>query len=81
MGLHEPVLYRKDFKFADRHICTSSAKPDQTAPIRLYTICHSVYSFWMHYSMVKPPCSKFRVITAILSGVQIFRIYTVCHIP
>ena len=31
----------------------------------------------MHYSMVKPCCSNFRVITAIFSGVPIFRICTV----
>ena len=31
----------------------------------------------MHYSMVKLPCSNFRVITANVSGVRTFRIFTV----
>ena len=31
----------------------------------------------MHYSMVKPPCSNFRVITAKFMGVQIFRLLIV----
>ena len=33
----------------------------------------------MHYSTIKPPCSNFRVITAISSGVRIFRSFTVHH--
>ena len=39
--------------------------------IRVYTVCHSVCIFWIHYSMVKPPCSNFRVITANFWCVQI----------
>ena len=38
----------------------NSADPDQTA---LYTVCHSLCIIWMYYSMVKPPCLNFRVIT------------------
>ena len=34
----------------------------------------------MHYSMVKSPCSNFRVITAKFSGIRIFRIFTVLQI-
>ena len=45
--------------------------------IRVYTVCHSVCIFWMHYSMIKPQCSNFRVITANFSGVRIFRIFRV----
>ena len=33
--------------------------------------------FWVHYSLVKPSCSNFRVITANFWGVRIFRIFTV----
>ena len=33
--------------------------------IRVYTVCHSIYIFWMHYFMIKQPRSNFRVITAI----------------
>ena len=36
----------------------------------------SVCIFWTHYPMVKPPFSKFRVITANFSGVCTFRIFT-----
>ena len=32
-------------------------------------VCHSVSIFWMHYSMVKPHCSNFRIITANVSVV------------
>ena len=31
---------------------------------RVYTVCNSLYIVWTHYSMVKPPCSNVRVITA-----------------
>ena len=31
----------------------------------------------MHYTMVEPSCSNFRVITSIFSGVRNFRIFTV----
>ena len=27
----------------------------------IYIICHSVCTMWSHYSIVKPPCSNFRV--------------------
>ena len=36
--------------------------------IRVYTVCHSACTFRMHYSMAKPPCSNFRIITANFSG-------------
>ena len=36
--------------------------------IRVYTVCHSVCIFWMHYSIVKPPHSNFRVITSKFFG-------------
>ena len=29
-------------------------------------------SFWTHYSVVKPQCSNFRMLTAIFLGVRIF---------
>ena len=43
----------------------------------LYTVYNSVCIFWMHYSMVKPSCSNFRVITTNFWGVQMFRHFTV----
>ena len=36
--------------------------------------------FWVHYSLVKPSCYIFRVITANFVGVRIFRIFTVFDI-
>ena len=63
--------------------------PDQTAPkeqsdqglhclpfrllIRVYTVCHSVYIFWAHCSVLKLYSSSFRIVTASFSDVQIFR--------
>ena len=42
---------------------------------------NSVCIFWTHYSMIKPPFSNFRVITANFWGVRIFRIFTVTQNP
>ena len=44
---------------------------------RVCTGCYSVYIFWTHFSMVKPCCSNFRMITANFSGVRIFRRFMV----
>ena len=56
--------YRKDPKFSDRQVWANSADPDQTAPR-------------VHYSLVKPFCSNFRVITANVLGVRKFRNFKV----
>ena len=37
----------------------------ESSLIRVYTVCNSLCIFWMHFSMVKPPCSKFRVLQQI----------------
>ena len=71
------MYYRNDPKFSDRYAWANSADPDQTAP-RVYTVCHSVYIVWIHYSMVEPHSSNFRVIKTSVLGVQIFREFTVC---
>ena len=39
----------------------NSAVPDQIAPIRVYTVCHSACIVSTHYSMVEPHSSNFRV--------------------
>ena len=39
-------------------------QPEQSSLLRVYTVCNSVCIFWMHYSMVKPLCLNFMVITA-----------------
>ena len=40
--------YRNDPKFSDRQVLANSVDPDQSL-IRVYTVCHSIYSFWTHY--------------------------------
>ena len=57
--------YHNDPKFLNRQVLANSADPAQTAPIRVYTVCHSVCIFWANYSVVKRYCSNFRIITAI----------------
>ena len=49
--------------------------------IRVYTVCCFVYIFWTHFSMVKPRCSNFRMITTILSMSEFFGFlrYHHCH--
>ena len=81
LGFHY-LLYRNDPKFLDRYAWANSADPDQNAPrrsslIRVYTVCHSICIVWTHYSMVEPHSSNFRVITANVLGVQIFRKFMV----
>ena len=44
--------------------------------IKVYTVCHSVRIFWIHYSLIKPHCSNFRNTTASFEGVQILWIFT-----
>ena len=52
--------------------------PDQTAPDQgQHRLQFRI--FGTHYSMVKPHCSNFRVITANFLGVRIFRIFMVLH--
>ena len=60
-----------------RWVWSNRIEPDQTAPERanirgVYTFCHSVCTFSTHYLMVKPRCSIFRIMTAILSVVPNF---------
>ena len=66
-------------KFSDRHVWANSADPDRSSLIRVYTVCNFGHIFWVHYCLVKPSCSNFRVITANFLGVRIFRIFTVCR--
>ena len=55
-------------KFSDRQVCSNSVDPEEQSD------CHSICIFWMHYSMVNPPCLNFRVITTNFPGVHIFRV-------
>ena len=58
----------------------TSVNSDQAAPEwavwSVYTVCHSIYIFWMHYCMVKPQRLNFRIITASLLEIWILRIFT-----
>ena len=42
----------------------NSADLDRSSLIWVYTVCHSVCMFRKVYSMVKPHCSNFRILTA-----------------
>ena len=53
----------------------NSVDPDQT-PIKVYTVCHSFYILRMHYCMLKPPRSNFRIVMTIMSGVSISTTFT-----
>ena len=68
--------YRNALKFSDRYAWANSADPDQTALIRVYTVCHSVCIVWAHYSMVEPQF-YFKVFTTNVLGAHIFRKFTV----
>ena len=63
-------------KVSDRHVCANSVDPDQTAQVS--TLFATASLLFGHISIkVNPHCSTFRMSTAIFSGVQIFRIFTV----
>ena len=47
-------------------------RPRSDCLIRVYTVCYSVYVFRTHFSIVKPRCSNFRIITANFLGVSKF---------
>ena len=47
--------------------------------IRIYTVCHTVYSFWRHYCIVKLNCFILRTTTVVSLGVPIFRVFTVSN--
>ena len=38
----------------------------------VYTVCYFICIFWVQYSMVKPYCSNFMIITATFPGVHFF---------
>ena len=50
--------------------------------IRVYTVCHSICSFWTHYSVLRSPCLNFMVITANLVVVRVLGDFMVhCILP
>ena len=71
-------MYRNDPKFLDRQVWANRVDPDQTL-VRVCTVCYSVCIYWTHYSIVNLHCSIRGLITAIFSGVQSFRMFTVFH--
>ena len=67
------LIDSNDLKFLDRQVWGSSVDQHPTvseAVWSVYTICHSVCSFWTHYSMVLrcPKCLVFRQICTILKA-------------
>ena len=64
------IKFFKHFKVSQRHTViilsfrTKRSCSYRSSLIRVYSVCHSVCLFWMHYHMVKKHCSNFRVITA-----------------
>ena len=50
---------------------------ERSSLIRVYTVCHSLCIFWMHYTKEKLSFSTFRVITTNFLSVRIFRKFTV----
>ena len=80
------MKYRNDPKFSDRQVWANSVDPDQTAPRGAVWSGSTLFAalsniFWMHHSTVKAhfSISNFSIITAIFSGVQIYRIFMVLH--
>ena len=71
--------YRNDPKYSDRQIWESIVDPDQTVPGAVWSesTLFAILSFKVQYSVVKPNCSDFRILTAIFSGVRIFPILMV----
>ena len=76
-------IYHYFPKFSDGQAWANSADPDQTRSslIRVYTVCHSACTIWMHYSMVKLSSSNFRMITAIFRCLNCFWYLWYTQIP
>ena len=45
--------------------------------IGVYSVCHSICIFWMHYSTEKPPCSNFSVISKSFSCPNVVNFYSI----
>ena len=43
--------------------------------IRIYTVCHFVYIFWRHYSIVRSNCFILRTTMVVSPGVPIFKVF------
>ena len=69
-------IYHNDPKFSDRQVKQHQVVP-LCNPIRVYTVCQCVYTFWMHHSKVNSHCPNFSMITTFLSCVRICRIFMV----
>ena len=50
-----PSNYRNDPKFSDKGLCKQCRpRSDRSSLIRVYTICHSIYTFWTIFSFERP---------------------------
>ena len=71
--------YCKNTKYSERQVWANSVDPDQTAPSSASTLFAILSpSFGRITVHGKTTLLNFRKITAIFSGVQIFRSFTVC---
>ena len=71
-GQNVCVRYHNFPKFSDRQVWANSADPDQTALIRVYTVCHSVCIIWTQSHIV-----QIEWLQQIFLGLGIFRKFTV----
>ena len=61
--------YRNDPNFFDNIQVWTNPDPDHTSPSGvIYMVCHSVGIYLIHYSRVKPHCSRSRILIAIFRG-------------
>ena len=65
------ILYRNNPKLSGRKVEVNCVDPDEQSDQALHCLPFHLH-FWMHYSLVKPHCSNFRIITAIFSGCMNF---------
>ena len=54
------------FKLFGKVGLKTSPDPDEKAPIRVYTVCHSACIFLAYFYRVKPHCSNFSAIKQFL---------------
>ena len=75
-NLHERMLPDMRTEPATIHIPGRHTSKWDTASSRVCTVCHSQFIPLMQCCMLKPPCSNFRMITATISSVTMFTVFT-----
>ena len=54
------------WSYEDSKVLHEQTVQTQIRLTTVFTVCHSFYILWMHWCMLKSPCSNFRIITAII---------------